>query len=66
MSAENATKRDVRALDLQALKAFFAEHNQQAFRAYQVYEWEETSNSEELKCSPINKDKKVTSTDLTR
>ena len=39
MSAENATKRDIRALDLQALQAFFSEHNQQAFRADQVYQW---------------------------
>ncbi len=34
-----SAKRDIRKLDLEELKAFFAEHGEKAFRAQQVYEW---------------------------
>lgn len=33
------TKRDIRKLNLDELKAFFAEHGEKPFRAQQVYEW---------------------------
>lgn len=34
-----ASKRDIRKLTLDELKAFFAEHGEKPFRALQVYEW---------------------------
>lgn len=34
-----ASKRDIRKLTLDELKAFFAEHGEKPFRAQQVYEW---------------------------
>ena len=39
MLIDNVSKRDIRALDLEALRVFFESHNQQAFRADQVYQW---------------------------
>jgi len=37
--AETITKRDIRKLQLDELKAFFVQHRDKAFRAQQVYEW---------------------------
>jgi 23S rRNA (adenine2503-C2)-methyltransferase len=34
-----AAKKDIRAFDKEQLKAWFVAHNEQAFRAQQVYEW---------------------------
>jgi len=34
-----SSKQDIRALSLEDLKSFFTEHNLQAFRAKQVYQW---------------------------
>lgn len=34
-----SSKQDIRALSLEDLKSFFTEHNIQAFRAKQVYQW---------------------------
>jgi len=39
MPAETGAKRDIRALDLESLRAFFLAHDQQSFRADQVYQW---------------------------
>lgn len=36
---ETTTKRDIRKLSLEELKAFFVEQGDKAFRAQQVYEW---------------------------
>jgi 23S rRNA (adenine2503-C2)-methyltransferase len=36
---ETATKRDIRTLNLEELKAFFAQQGEKAFRAQQVYDW---------------------------
>ena len=39
MLSETGAKRDIRALDLEGLRAFFQANNQQSFRADQVYQW---------------------------
>ncbi len=36
---ETATKRDIRKLKLEELKAFFVEHGEKPFRAQQAYDW---------------------------
>ena len=35
----NSTKKDIRALSKEELRAFFASQGDQAFRGTQVYEW---------------------------
>ena len=39
MLSETGAKRDIRALDLEGLRAFFLSNDQQSFRADQVYQW---------------------------
>ena len=36
---EDMVKKDIRALDKEALRAFFVSQGQSAFRGNQVYEW---------------------------
>ena len=36
---EASTKRDIRKLKLEELKAFFVEHGEKPFRAQQAYDW---------------------------